>query len=75
MWVDDDKCAELGCDVKKVASVARRLSKAAKEANVMGLKVFGGSGSGSLRVFNRGANGDVAILDGVFDGGDGGDNY
>jgi hypothetical protein len=41
----------------------------------MGLKVFGGSGSGVLRTFDRGTSGNVAWLDGVFDGGDGGDDY
>jgi hypothetical protein len=75
LFVDDDKCREFGLDPKRVASIARRLSRAAKEAHVLGLKVFGGSGSGTLRVFGRGTSGNVADLDGHFDGGDGGDDY
>ena len=75
MFIEDDKCNELGLDTKKVASIARRLSKAASEANKLGLVVFGGSGNGTLRVFGRGTSGIVAELDGSFDGGDGGDDY
>ena len=41
----------------------------------MGLKVFGGAGNGTLRLFDKGTSGDVAKLDGNFDGGDGGDDY
>jgi hypothetical protein len=41
----------------------------------MGLTVFGGSGSGTLRKSGGGAQNNVADLDGHFDGGDGGDVY
>ena len=75
MFVDDAKCAELGIDPKRVESIARRISKAAMEAHAIGLVVFGGSGSGSLRISGRGVSGNVAELDGRFDGGDGGDDY
>lgn len=79
MFVDEDKCREFGLDPKKVASIASRLSRAAREADALGLTVFGGTGSGSLR-FARSlrqgpAESEVALLDGSFDGGDGGDNY
>jgi hypothetical protein len=73
--VDDAKCAEFGLDTKRVESIARRLSKAAKEARSMGLVVFGGSGKGTLRISGKGVSGEVADLDGIFDGGDGGDDY
>lgn len=75
MFVDEDKCSELGVDPKRVQSIARRISKAAVEAHSIGLVVFGGSGSGSLRISGRGISGTVAELDGRFDGGDGGDDY
>jgi hypothetical protein len=75
MFVDDDKCNEFALDPKTIASIARRISKAAVEANALGLKVFGGSGSGTLRIFGKGTSGNVAMLDGTFDGGDGGDDY
>lgn len=78
MFVDEEKCLEHGLDTKRVASIARRLSRAAQEASDLGLTVFGGSGSGSLRVNDadeKGAAAEVAWLDGFFDGGDGGDTY
>jgi hypothetical protein len=75
MFVDEDKCVELGIDPKRVRSITRRISKAAMDAHSIGLTVFGGSGTGSLRISGRGISGTVADLDGVFDGGDGGDDY
>lgn len=78
-YVDNERCEEFGLDPKKVASIARRLSRAATEAREMKLTVFGGSGSGSLRYHGDGKSGDVravvADLDGHFDGGDGGDVF
>jgi hypothetical protein len=65
-------------DPRVVASIARRISKAAKEAEALGLAVFGGSGSGTLRYHMTDAGGtqtEVAWLDGCWDGGDGGDDY
>lgn len=78
-YVYDNKCDEFGLNNKAVASIARRLSKAAKEADDMGLMIFGGAGAGSLR-FNKSekqgpGESVVADLDGIFDGGDGGDVY
>lgn len=75
MFVDDEKCIENGLDPKKVASIARRLSKAAEEAVALGLTIFGGSGRGTLRISGKGTSGELADLDGRFDGGDGGDDY
>jgi hypothetical protein len=75
-FVDEAKCKEFGLDAKKVNSIARRLSSAARDAQEIGLCVFGASGSGSLR-YHRvegGAQTEVANLDGSFDGGDGGDS-
>lgn len=77
-WIDDERCEEFDLDRKKVASIARRLSSAAKEAQAMGLCIFGGSGHGTLR-YTRGERGGdcttVADLEGNFDGGDGGDSW
>ncbi len=75
MHIDEARCEQFGLDARKVMAVARRLSNAAREAQKMGLKVFGGAGSGSLRVSGGGSQNDVARLDGNFDGGDGGDEY
>ena len=75
MFVDEERCEAAGLDPKRVASIARRISRAALESQAMGLKIFGGSGSGDLRLFSRGVSGVVATLDGKFDGGDGGDDW
>lgn len=76
--VDEEKCAEYGLDPKAVASIANRISRAAKEAKRLGLTIFGGAGSGSLRYGGTDLGGhhtEVATLDGSFDGGDGGDSW
>jgi hypothetical protein len=77
-YIEEDKCEQFGLDPRKVASIARRLSRAALEAEAMGLTVFGGSGTGTLRYHRAGSVGQqntVAKLDGGFDGGDGGDTF
>ncbi|MDU4254589.1 hypothetical protein [Pseudomonas sp.] len=72
MGVNEDECRAAGLDPAEIARIARGLSRYAKEAQRLGLCVFGGSGSGSLRYddYPRG-NLIVADLDGIFDGGDG----
>lgn len=75
MHVNKDACERFGLDESKVASIARRISKAMIEAQAMGLIIFGGSGSGVLRKSGGGAQNNVANLDGNYDGGDGGDEY
>lgn len=81
MFVYEEECVAAGLDPKKVASIARRLDRAAKDATALGLTVFGGSGSGSLRCsgsalgYQAGVHCGpliVADLDGSWDGGDGG---
>ncbi len=72
MMVNEAECKAAGVNTKKVASIARRLSKVAKEAHAMGIHIFGGSSSGTLRY--RGDSDHALILahlDGEFDGGDG----
>lgn len=73
--VDDEACARFGLDIKRVESIARRIAKAAAEARALGLIIFGGSGSGSLRKAGGGAQNEIASLGSNFDGGDGGDVY
>lgn len=74
--VNEDECRKAGLDIKKVASIARRISKAAREAEEIGIIIFGGSGSGSLRFNDKpdeleGRPLVLAYLDGCIDGGDG----
>jgi len=71
--VNLNECEAAGLDPEKVGSIARRLNKAAKEAAALGIVIFGGSGSGTLR-YHDGKGGAliVAVLpEGVWDGGDG----
>lgn len=71
--VTEKECEAAGLNPLDVKRIAQGLSRYAKEAKKLGIEVFGGSGSGSLR-FNDGGNGNLILadLDGDFDGGDGG---
>lgn len=73
MWAQHDECKAAGVDIRKIESIARRISKAGKEAAAMGVNIFGGSGTGSLRFDDRSGKGSLILagLDGIFDGGDG----
>lgn len=73
--VNEKECEVAGLDPKEVLRIARGISKYAKQAQTLGIHVFGGSGTGSLR-FPDGWLGDLVLadLDGTFDGGDGGAN-
>jgi hypothetical protein len=78
MSVLEEECERAGLDRAKVASIVRRLNSAAKDAKALGLTIFGGSGTGSLRWRDPDEN-DVYqgplvvahIRGGNFDGGDG----
>lgn len=78
MSVLEDECERAGLDPIKVASIARRISAAAKDAKALGLTIFGGSGSGSLRWrdpfendYTRAPFVVAHLRGGNFDGGDG----
>lgn len=70
--INENECEAAGLDPLDVKRIAQGLSRYAKEAQKLGIQVFGGSGSGDLR-FDDGGNGKLIIadLDGDFDGGDG----
>ena len=73
MFANDAECEAAGLDAQEVDRIAKGLSRYAKQAQALGIQVFGGTGSGSLR-FDDGGPGKlvVARLVGDFDGGDGG---
>lgn len=73
MYVNKDECEAAGLQPEEVGRIARGLSRYAKKAEEIGLQIFGGTGTGSLR-FDDGGRGKlvVAELEGNFDGGDGG---
>ncbi|MDH0959082.1 hypothetical protein EGJ86_19315 [Pseudomonas sp. o96-267] len=73
MTTNKHECEAAGLDPKEVARIARGLSRYAKQAEALGIQVFGGGGTGQLR-FDDGARGGnliLADLHGNFDGGDG----
>lgn len=67
------ECRHAGLDPKRVERIARRIARAMAEAEEMGVFLFGGSGSGSLRydAGDRRAPLVVATMSGMYDGGDG----
>lgn len=76
MVLHDRSIDKAGLDYKKIKSLATRLSKIGLEAEKMGITIFGGSGSGSMRIYDPrdGLTGRpliVAQVDGSYDGGDG----
>ena len=70
--IHEDECFAAGKDVKAIASVARKLHKLSKELDRLGVYVFGGSGTGTIR-FNDGNGGPLVLahIGQGFDGGDG----
>lgn len=70
--VNEKECEAAGLNPLDVKRIAQGLSRYAKEAQKLGIQVFGGSGSGDLR-FDDGGDGKLILadLDGDFDGGDG----
>lgn len=72
MIVYESECLAAGLDPAEVRRIARRIERAAKDAQRLGLQVFGGSTSGSLR-FDDGGRRPLIVADmgGSWSGGDG----
>ena len=69
-------CIAARVSQKKVESLANRLEKLGKEAEKMGLHIFGSSGSGTVRTRDCGIGRSIIvarICAGYWDGGDGGE--
>lgn len=78
MHAYENECEAAGLDPKEVERIAKGLSRYARQADKLGIGIFGGSGSGSLRFRDEaGKNIEdgralvIADIDGQFDGGDG----
>lgn len=72
MRIYEREIGAAGLDVEEVKRIARGLDRYARQAQAMGMIVFGGSGSGSLRARDDQEQCLVlADIDGTFDGGDG----
>ena len=75
--VNDEECKAAGIDPQKIERLGGRIERAARELSKMGVTIFGGSGSGSLRYSDkyrdeRGALILCQLYGGDWDGGDGG---
>ena len=73
--VNIEECEAAGLDHKEIERIARGLSRYGKQAEALGVTIFGGPGAGSLRFRDESDPGHaliVADIDGDFDGGDGG---
>lgn len=69
---NENECVAAGLDPDEVERIARRINRAAKDARALGLEVFGGSTSGSLRTIEAGPQLIVAEMPGgCWSGGDG----
>jgi hypothetical protein len=76
MSAREAECAFAGVDERRVAALARRLAACAKEARSLGVEIFGGTGSATIRARVPDAMSGgmiVAEVPGpcVWDGGDG----
>ena len=75
MFANKKECEKAGLDPDEVERIAKGLSRYGKQADKLGLGIFGGSGSGTLRFRdNHDPEGRalvVAVIDGDVDGGDG----
>ena len=77
MIVYEEECEAAGLDPKEVARIARGIERYVKQAKKLGLTVFGGGTSGSLRFTDERAMkwGNVIVVyftEGYWNGGDGG---
>ncbi len=73
-YILEEGCEAAGLDEVEVERIAKGISRYAKQAAKLGLHVFGGSGRGTLRQHDPTGNSIiVATLDGLIDGGDGGE--
>lgn len=62
MYVNDAECEAAGLDPEEVKRIATGLSRYAKKAEALGLQIFGGTGTGSLR-FDDGGPGKLVVAE------------
>lgn len=75
--VYENECIAAGKDYKEIARLASQLSHLSKVAKRLGVYVFWGSGSGTLRCHGHDGTRSIILaeLEGTFDGGDGACGY
>lgn len=52
MTLYENECLAAGKDPEAVRKLARTLDRAAKQAEALGVKIFGGSGNGTIRSYD-----------------------
>lgn len=73
MYMNEDECLAAELDPKEVEKIARGIARYAKMADDLGIHIFGGSCSGSLR-YDDGGGAPLVVASHIglnFDGGDG----
>jgi len=72
-YVNKAECVSAGLDAQEVALIAKGLARYGKRAAALGICIFGGSGTGSLRYMDDRLKGSLVLgyFDGFVDGGDG----
>lgn len=68
----EDECKAAGVDVHTVRLLARRIERCARDAQSLGMVIFGGSSTTLRFADEKGGPLILATLEGPFDGGDGG---
>ena len=73
LHANEAECAKAGKDVNAIERLARDISRAGRKAKRLGVYVFGGSGTGTLRCHDTDGGQPLilAAIEGEFDGGDG----
>lgn len=74
-FAQEEECLTAGVDAKRVESIARRLSALGKEARDLGIQIFGGSGTGTLRPWGEKPLILARLDGGTWDGGCGATRY
>lgn len=67
MYVDIEKCWANNLDAKLIESYVALMSNIGLKLKEMNLKVVKASGSATLRIVGKGQEGDIAIIDGLYD--------
>jgi hypothetical protein len=69
--INAEECEAAGIAADEVDIIARGISRYAKMAGKLGVTIFGGTGSGSIRIHDDDRKGALilATIDGPFDGG------
>ena len=69
MSVNEAECVKAGVDPLEIDRIARGLTRYAKQAEKLGVTIFGGTGSGTLRIYDDNSPGALPLILGYADAG------